>query len=305
MLDNCSEKVRSSFVGLLAGCVPVPAPLTLDESAAPRDSIAPDSGVRNSDQDDEQEPLTLRTEAETDQTLSMQWSTACLHMLVDGLRLSPHYVEAYESIMTYPTELEEAMQKHAMMCSFVQSIILNNDSSVATSFDCSPTAMIIDLTVFLVMKGQYDARGRCLVRSAGALLNVPMDKIYHIEEKIASYLHAVEDVLSQRASTEQAKQQHSKWRYAKIGAASLGAGALLAITGGLAAPAIAAGVLLVSTSSAAASVSAFATVAVMATIFGSTGAGLAGYKMMRRTRGLSEFAFEQYGGQVCHVAMEK
>jgi hypothetical protein len=56
-----------------------------------------------------------------------------------------------------------------------------------------------------------------------------------------------------------------------------------------------AGALLLLGSSAATA----ATVAgSMAVIFGGTGASLAGYKMMKRTCGLTDFAFQQYGDKV-------
>lgn len=48
-------------------------------------------------------------------------------------------------------------------------------------------------------------------------------------------------------------------RYAKIGAVSLGAGAVLAVTGGLAAPALAGALLVMGGTSAAAAVSVSAT----------------------------------------------
>ncbi len=38
----------------------------------------------------------------------------------------------------------------------------------------------------------------------------------------------------------------------------------------------------------------FITSVACAAIFGSAGAGLAGYKMLKRTRGIEEFKFEQY-----------
>lgn len=39
-------------------------------------------------------------------------------------------------------------------------------------------------------------------------------------------------------------------------------------------------------------------VGLMAGLFGTAGAGLAGYKMMKRTRGVEEFEFEQYDEKV-------
>ena len=70
------------------------------------------------------------------------------------------------------------------------------------------------------------------------------------------------------------------------------AGTLFAITGGLVAPALTAGIASIG---AAASSTAVVTVAVLTTVkaaaavFGVGGGGLAAYKMKKRTQGLSEF----------------
>jgi len=55
-------------------------------------------------------------------------------------------------------------------------------------------------------------------------------------------------------------------------------------------------VLLGTTTATAASVAGS-----MALIFGGTGAGLAGYKMLKRTRGLTDFEFFQYDEKVLFV----
>jgi len=60
---------------------------------------------------------------------------------------------------------------------------------------------------------------------------------------------------------------------------------------GLAAPAVAAALLVLGTSTAVAA-AALTSATVMSGLFGSAGMGLAGYKMIKRTRGISEFEFE-------------
>ena len=81
-------------------------------------------------------------------------------------------------------------------------------------------------------------------------------------------------------------------RGVKIGGAGILAGTLFALTGGLAAPGIAAGVAAVAgTAAGTAAVTALTSAAVVTTIFGVGGGGLAAYKMQRRTQGLTEFEF--------------
>ena len=70
------------------------------------------------------------------------------------------------------------------------------------------------------------------------------------------------------------------------------AGTLFAVTGGLAGPAIAAGIAglgVVSSTSAAAAIALLTTVKAAAALFGVGGGGLAAYKMKKRTQGLTEF----------------
>jgi len=80
----------------------------------------------------------------------------------------------------------------------------------------------------------------------------------------------------------------------KVSCAGLVAGSIFAVTGGLAAPAIAAGIATIS--STAATSAAFATLTsttAITSIFGFGGGGLAAYKMQRRTKGLTEFNFQK------------
>ena len=83
----------------------------------------------------------------------------------------------------------------------------------------------------------------------------------------------------------------------KIGTAGAVGATLFALTGGLAAPGIAAGLAAVAGGSAVAVgvTTVLSSAAVVSTLFGVGGAGLAGYKMHRRTKGLTEFDFQKEG----------
>jgi len=83
----------------------------------------------------------------------------------------------------------------------------------------------------------------------------------------------------------------------KIGTAGAVGATLFALTGGLAAPGIAAGLAAVAGGSAVAAgmTTVLSSAAAISTIFGVGGAGLAGYKMHRRTKGLTEFDFQKEG----------
>eukprot|EP01035_Chromulina_nebulosa_P019888 gene19888-25843_t len=84
------------------------------------------------------------------------------------------------------------------------------------------------------------------------------------------------------ATTTTSSTSSTLIRIAQIGAVSIGTGAILALTGGLAAPALA----------AIWGMSFLGTAGVCASLFGGAGAGLAAYKMTKRTRGITEFKFE-------------
>jgi len=87
-------------------------------------------------------------------------------------------------------------------------------------------------------------------------------------------------------------------RGTKIASAGVIAGSVFALTGGLAAPGIAAGVAALTasvpaTAAAAAVVSTLTSTVAVTTVFGVGGGGLAAYKMQRRTKGLTEFTFQR------------
>jgi hypothetical protein len=95
-------------------------------------------------------------------------------------------------------------------------------------------------------------------------------------------------------------------RGAKVGAAAVVGGAALFVTGGLAAPAIAASLASLGAAGGVVGAVAVATTSTFAyfggaagisVVFGGVGAGLTGWRMARRTEGLSQFAFLPVRGE--------
>ncbi len=120
-----------------------------------------------------------------------------------------------------------------------------------------------------------------------------------VEQCIAHYLllflEQQQKKKQELLQTAQKKDSSSKLlRHLKIGGAAVAAGGLFAITGGLAAPGIAAGIAVVAggTVIGATAAALFASSLVVTALFGIGGGTLAAYKMQRRTDGLTEFEIQ-------------
>ncbi|KAI8049136.1 uncharacterized protein B0P05DRAFT_575912 [Gilbertella persicaria] len=174
---------------------------------------------------------------------------------------------------------------------------------LALALHITPTAMKED-----TRKSQakhvmlYDARSKRFLVQLEKCLKLTRGDLGSVEKSIAQqmYYSLLEqqgeqgntkesmDTSARKAMVESNKKKQAlKWL--ATGAGVIGGGAVIALTGGLAAPLL--GSLL-----AGAGMSFFATaggVALVTSLFGLTGGGLAGWKMHKRIKGVEQFEFKQ------------
>ncbi|KAL1116645.1 hypothetical protein AAG570_005117, partial [Ranatra chinensis] len=162
------------------------------------------------------------------------------------------------------------------------------------AFGGNLTFILQDLIAIAVQEGEYDARWRVLIRHFAKLVGFKLEDMELYEINVVHCLTREQ----RRLSEEEKKAMKSREtlvkvkRYALIGLASIGGGALIGVTGGLAAPLIGMGLgTVVGGSAILGTLGTGAGIAVCATLFGAAGAGLAGYKMNKRVGEIEEFAF--------------
>lgn len=156
-----------------------------------------------------------------------------------------------------------------------------------------PLVITQDLLSFSLKDGQYDARARVLICHVTFLLRLPVGELDLLEETFLESLKETKEEESEVAEASRKKKEtRRKWkRYLLIGLATVGGGTVIGVTGGLAAPLIAAGAATIIGSAGAAALGSVAGIAVMTSLFGAAGASLTGYKMKKRVGAIEEFTF--------------
>ncbi|CAI5742834.1 unnamed protein product [Hyaloperonospora brassicae] len=165
------------------------------------------------------------------------------------------------------------------------------DESHVRSFRLQLIKQLLWLTIKSV---GYDARARTLLRRLVLAMHVQWRDVTQEEESIGQtlYAEAAATLLDQKAAR---KPKGWDWkRHVAIGAATVTGGALLAVTGGLAAPAIAASLTALGGAGVTigAAVGSATGVAATTVLFGTAGAGVLGKKAETRTKSVHDVGFD-------------
>ena len=163
---------------------------------------------------------------------------------------------------------------------------------------------------FITLNRAYDARLRVLFRKTAQVLGIPWTSVMIEEHELGDTIKKLRlrtDTKEPPGEMPKKKVVSRNWqRQAKIGVATAAGATLLAITGGLAAPALGAGIAALGGSTTAfigASIASTSGITITTAIFGAAGGGLAGYKADRRTLGVRMFQFlplvEENGTTLC------
>ncbi|SCM19643.1 conserved protein, unknown function [Plasmodium chabaudi chabaudi] len=156
------------------------------------------------------------------------------------------------------------------------------------------SVILRDLITTYIMTGNHNARIQLYFHRFAKCLKINELLILRIEENLAS------DLINALQPSTDESTKNKNIRRIKIAAAALGGGALVALTAGLAAPGIVAG--LIALGAGGSGVTTFLStaggIAFIVSLFGAGGAGLTGYKYSRRIANIKVFEFLMLNGSI-------
>ena len=160
------------------------------------------------------------------------------------------------------------------------------------NLDGNISILVLELIRLSIKQGCYDARARVLIFILSRKLGTSEEQVLSYENDLAdrlSFLIKKDEEVHEEA--DKRKSYRRKKKAIMIGLGVVAGGAIIGLTGGLAAPVVAASAGALLGGSGATFLASSAGLAFITSVFGATGAGLTGYKMSRRVGMTEEFGF--------------
>ncbi|KAI5755000.1 hypothetical protein M8J77_013236 [Diaphorina citri] len=212
---------------------------------------------------------------EWDQSFNRQ----CIQRVVTHLQLPPQVLQTMYELMK---------AEHCQNCDAYIELIKS---------EANLCAILHDLVALAVKQGEYDSRWRVLIQHLSRQMQVDLEMVETFENSIAEALslqHEHEMTKEEEQGAKSRRKRTLAKRYAMIGLATIGGGALIGVTGGLAAPLIGAGIgSVIGGSAALATLGSTTGIAVVGSLFGAAGAGLSGFKMHKRVGDIEQFEIKE------------
>ena len=187
--------------------------------------------------------LCLPVEFRHESTLpESSYSQEFLHFLINEMDMTSNYYDAYSTLVKkeYYQNNDEKDKKLSMIKPFIQVLQLQSDQTEIELF-----TPIICLIITLILQNRYNSKSRSMIRQ---LINHFIDQltleestvavsVLSLEQHIIKMLQEVYNHGADKTTithSQKEKSMKSKYiRYAQIGAVGIGAGAILALTGGM------------------------------------------------------------------------
>uniref|UniRef100_A0A1I8IF43 Transmembrane and coiled-coil domain-containing protein 4 n=1 Tax=Macrostomum lignano TaxID=282301 RepID=A0A1I8IF43_9PLAT len=192
-----------------------------------------------------------------------------------------------DSIRNSATAILRHGQADCSMLPFAEALLTEE------SVRACPEMVLQDLLLVALREGCYDARARYLLKHVAFAMRISWASLEEWELKTAALLN---DPASEAEVVDEAMKRNRRRKVNRaflIGASAVGGGLLIGLTGGLAAPLVAAGAGVIIGGAGAAAIGTAAGAAVLGSVFGVAGAGLTGWKMRKRVGSLAQFQFVQ------------
>ena len=164
--------------------------------------------------------------------------------------------------------------------------------------------MLNSLLLLILSLEHYTAHSRVLLRLLSRSLRLPLSNLSDLESAVAKGLLATASGMSAAETTRQAAAQDASSRRWKVGFAAVAGAALIGVTGGLAAPLVAAGIgtvmggLGIGIPLIGGYLGALASNSVLiGGLFGAYGGKMTGRMMHQYTKEVKDFSFEPILGK--------